>query len=172
MTAILQNRLRDLVRLLDDLHRLHGELLTVVEDKVRAMKRADRAALNHLIDRESILIEAVRERDGCRRQLMDAIGRELGLTASTARKMTASQLASQVDARHGEKILSAARNLRGIAARLSRANQVAGMLSREMVAHFQQVYESIRRCAHEPIGYGHDGGLVAGLEHKLVDAVG
>ncbi|GMU36112.1 MAG: flagellar export chaperone FlgN [Phycisphaerae bacterium] len=172
MTTTLSQRLRDLVRLLDDMHALHGELLSAVQDKIGAMRRADREGVATVIEREQALIERVQERESCRRMLMDAIGRELGMSPAAARKMNAAALAERLDRPSGARLLTAARSLREAASELAKVNRVAGRMSREIVAHLQRVFESIREVGAEPIGYAPTGTRTSSLEQRLVDAVG
>lgn len=172
MNQNLRGRLRDLLRLLEDLHALHGELLETVNSKVAALRGADREALAAIVEREGGLIERVQERESCRRLLMDQIGRELGMSGPQARKLTASQLAVRLDQAGAAKLMLAAQSLRGVAVQLSKANRMAGAISREMVKHFERIFESVRQTGCSALGYAHNGNLVSALEHKLVDAVG
>jgi len=172
MSKSLTNRLRDLVKLLGDLHGLHQELLQAVRGKTDAMRRGEIVRIQQCADIERSLVVRIQEREGLRSQLMELIGNDLGLSARSARVISASQLAKRVDEPYRERITEAAGDLKSTMAQLARENRVAGLIARDVLGHLRGIFESIGASVRRPVGYGADGALVAGADRQIIEAVG
>lgn len=165
-------RLKDLIKLLHVLRGLQEELLTVVQGRIDAMKRADIAGLSTLGGRELAIVKRIQEREGLRRQLMDAIGDELGLPSGTARTMTISQLAARVSPDAHDALRKAADDLRDVAMRTAQSNRIAGVVAREILLHMKWVFAAVRPKDAPPVGYAGDGALVGRSDSRIFETVG
>jgi hypothetical protein len=136
------------------------------------MKRADVSAMGALSQQERSLAGRLQERAGLRRQLMDAIGEEMGLSPRTARDMAVSQLASRLPEPPRDRLLRVARRLRDVMAQVAQANRVAGAVSREMLNHLTWVFSSVRPKCEKPDGYSGAGAAVGPREVRIFETVG
>ncbi len=170
--GVVPKRLRDLVKLLGSLQRLQGQLLILIQSKIDAMKRADIPAMRDLNDQEQTVVKQLQERDGFRRQLMDAIGEELGLPPRSARALSVSQLASRLPEPARTNLLDAAGRLRGAVSQVAQANRVAGAVSREILNHLKWVFASVRPAEGKPVGYSGQGVPVGPCDTRILETVG
>ena len=165
-------QVRDLVRLLTVLRRLQEQLLTLVQSKIDAMRRADVPAMREVHAREQALVKQMQEREGFRRQLMDEIGRAMELPAGSARDLTVSQLAARLPQPDKTVLVETAEGLRGAILRVAQVNRIAGAVSRELVNHLQWVFASVSPKGDTPAAYSDDGRLVTPAETRVFEAVG
>ncbi len=165
-------RLRDLVRLYDGLRFLHEELFNVIETKIASMRLADVAAIQSAAEAEQAVVARMREREGLRLQMMEAIGRDLGLTAKESRSMTVSQLSARLAKPEGKLLAAAASKLQIALARTKQANRLASSIARDVVEHMKSVFASVRPREAAFVGYTGRGRNVAGAESSLFEAVG
>lgn len=172
MNRRMNGRLRDLVRLLDDLERMTGELHDRVQAKVDACRSGDTAAIAALVECEQALIHRLRERDGLRRQLMEQIAAEWNMPPRAARMLSLAALAARVSEPVRAQLEGAAGRMRASAMKLVRANRVAGIITREVLAHLNLVFEQVASSVRQPVGYAANGAVVSGVRDKLIDAVG
>ena len=170
--AVEPQRLNNLVRLMGILERLHERLLTLVQSKLDAMKRADMPAMNNLMDQEQATVRQLRERDGLRRQLVDSMGAEMGLPSQGARALSVSQLAARLSEPGRASLLDAAGSLRQVMSRVAQANRVAGAVSREILNHLGWIFGSVRPAEGRPVGYSGSGAVVAASQTRIFEIVG
>jgi len=169
MNATEPRRLCDLVKLLDAMRVLHGELVALANVRLDAMRRADGLLMAQLDEREAAAVRRLQERDGLRKQLMDAIGDELGLRAG--RTMTVSELAGRLPAEARAALHAAADALRGVVADLAQLNRVVGLAAREVVHHMSWVFAAVRPKAGAVQGYASDASPV-GDTGRIFEVVG
>ena len=117
-----QQHLRELVRSFDALRGLHEQLFKVLEAKIEAMRTANVPALQTANQDEHAILLLLREKENQRASLMQALARECGMSAKTARTATVSQIAPLVPAVERELLLNAASRLQVIVARTAQAN--------------------------------------------------
>lgn len=165
-------RIRDLITLLTRLSDLYDELFALVDEKIAAMRRADLDAMRACGDKEQLLARTLHERQGLRIQLMEALGKELGLPPAVARAITVSQLATHIPAPQRKVLTDAADRLRATIAKVAQANRVAGVISRELVNHLRWVFAAVRPQDDRPVDYGDAGVLVSRPATYLFEAVG
>ena len=171
VTAITNEHLRDLTRLLGHLRDLQDRLAGLVQAKVDAMKLADMAVMRELGAKEQAIVAEINEREGLRRRLMDVIGKELGMPEGAARVMTVSQLAARLPAAQATSLTTAAEALRGAVARLAQVNRVSGSATRLILNHLKWVFASVRPKDGKPVAYAGDGAPVGPLGAQLFEAV-
>ncbi len=162
----------DLIRLLDVQRQQQEQLLECIESKIDAMRRADVSAMQQLHQKEKTLVTRIREREGLRQAMMDAIGSGLGLPAGAARALHVSQLAGRLPEPDRGQLIDAAHRLRDVVFRLQRTNRVAGVISRELINHLDWVFASVAPKREKPAGYSGDGTVVRTSDVRVFEAVG
>ena len=166
------NRLRDLLRLLDTLATMNAQLFTLIGSKIDAMKRADLHAMRECGERERDMVQQMQEREGLRRQLMDAIGEVLGLSSRSARALSVTQLASRLVDPQRAALTEAADRVRKAVFKVTQANRVAGVVSREILHHLKWIFASVRPRDEKPAGYAGDGVMVSNCGTPMFETVG
>jgi len=165
-------RLNDLIRLFAVLKDLHGQLASLVQLKIDAMKRSDLPLMAKLNEREQAIVRRLEEREGLRRQLMDSIGADLGLKPAAARAMTVSELAAILPESTRHDLIASATALRAVVARLARVNRVASEIARGITGHLKWVFASVRPKDEGRSGYGVGGVLTRTADLRIFEAVG
>ncbi len=165
-------RIKDLVRLFGSLERLQDRLLTLIQSKIDAMRRADIAAMRELGDQEREVVMRLHERDGLRCQLMEEIGRQLRLPPRAARALPVSQLAARLPKSEQGPLLGAAGSLAAAATKVAQVNRVAGAVSRDLLHHLNWVFASVRPRDAAPIGYAGNGALVSPGNQRIFETIG
>lgn len=165
-------RLNDLVRLFGVLEDLQHKLATLIQSKIDAIQKADMHAMRELFDKERDIIQRIHEREGLRCQLMDEIGKELGLPSQTARAVPASQLATRLPVSQRGILLDAAAKLRSAIGQVARINRVAGRISSDILRHLQWVFASVVPRDGNPAGYSGNGVPVTARSQRIFEAVG
>lgn len=171
-TTMNTNGLRELVRVLGIHKELHVELTGVVQEKMKAMRRADVPGLRRLGEQEHALIVKIEEREGLRRQLMDRLGEGAGLPKPSGRNMTISQLSARLPKSERGALLAAASELRAVAARLIKVNRLAGQAAEKLVGHLHWVFAAACSKRSDSAGYAGDGAVVPETASRLFEAVG
>ena len=165
-------RFRDLLVLLSELRKLHENLLAICQSKLGAIKKADVKAMGELSGEEQEIARRIHEREGLRRQLMDAIGDSLGLPPRTARALPVSQLAGRVPRAQAAALKEAAAKLGEAVLRVARVNRVIGAVSRGVLGHLGRVLESVGAASENSPGYSVDGKAVTVSQTQIFEAVG
>ena len=163
---------KDLVKLLHQLERLHDQLAVAVRSKLDAMRAADLTSLHAGGRKEQELVKRIHEREGLRRQIMDAIGDHLGMAPRTARLMTVSQLVERIPPEQGRPVGQAADALRNAVAAVARTNAIAGVVAKELVNHLRRVWAAVRPAGGDPVGYTDAGIPALGSSHRIFEALG
>lgn len=170
MTAHEPKRWRDLIRLLDAMRDLYADLHSLRQARLSAMRRADVAELARLDEQEAAAANRLQERDGLRKQLMDAIGTELGV--ASGRTMTVSQLTDRLSADAGHAVRRAADGLRETVHQVAQINRVIGLTAREVISHMNWVFAAVRPQPDRPQGYAPGGAVVTGDSSRIFEIVG
>jgi len=170
MTTGEPKRFRDLLNLLEGMRAMHADMVALAADKLEAMRRADLAAMSHCAEREQTLSRRMTEREGLRKQLMDAVATELGI-AGKGRALTVSQLAALLAEPAREEWLAVAGKLRETVLRLSRVNLLVGVAAREIVNHMKWVFAAVRPRPSARQGYAQRGSPVSGETELILEIV-
>ncbi len=165
-------RVRDLVRVLEELTGLHEQLAETMEQKIAAMKRADLIVLTQMTDQEKELAGRITERDGLRRQILDVLGTQMGLPSKAARALTAGELGAAASQPEREALGQARDGLRPVLDRVARLNRLAFAVSRAILSHLEWVFSAVKPRVSSPVGYAGDGGAVGLSGTQVLDAVG
>ncbi len=165
-------RLGDLVTLLDQLREMYEEMLALIDQKIDAMRKADLDAMRVCQEAEQDLTRRVNEREGLRRQLMDAIGAELRLPPGAGRALSISQLTDKLGKSERAPTISAADRLKNTIAKVAQANRVAGVISGEIVHHLRWVFAAVQPREEKPAAYSGAGVVVPRPGARLFETVG
>jgi hypothetical protein len=165
-------RCTELIRLLAGLRDLQQRLAATVEAKLAAMKCADLAKMSELSVQEQNLVRQIQEREGLRRQLLDAIGEQWGLPPRSARVMTVSQLAQRLDHPVRFELMAEAEALRSAVLRVARLNRIVGVASREVLDHMNWILSAVRPVLDGRFAYGRGGVPVAPADSGILEVVG
>ena len=166
------NLVRDLIVLLNHHTELHQRLTEVIRTKIHAMRNADLSTLQGVREEEKELVLRIHEREGFRRQLIDALGGEFGLDKPTARRITLTELISRVDTTQRVDLQTAADRLRAAVAMLARNNRVAGAIAAGLVHHIKWVWAAVRPTGSIGRGYTHDGGRETDRDSRFFETLG
>lgn len=169
---LLRRRIADLIRLLEQQRDGYEQLFAVLDARIAAMRCADWAAIGVNQQAHVTLAHKLAEREGLRRQLMDAIGVELQLGPRAGRKLTVSQLAVRLPSELSTDLTRAADGLRSILAKVAQANRVAGYVARGILDHLRWVFEAVTPQAESSGAYGFNGTPAAGHGAVLFEMTG
>ncbi len=150
-------RLRDLAALLDVLRGLYEQLSEAIDAKMAALRIADLAGMNAWQEKEQAIAKRVEERLGFRRQLMERLGPEIGVSPREARGMTMSNLLTRVPQSERGRLVDAVHALRGVVFKAAQRNRRLGAASRELLHHVQWVLSSVRPRDDAPNAYSQQG---------------
>jgi len=169
---MIESRSRDLVALMCDLKKLHEELLSVIQQKLGAMRRADTDALNSCLAREQFLSDRIRQQEGLRQQLVQLIGQEIGISAEAAQHLSLRELAEELGEPRRAQLLGLAGSVREVLAAIDRSNKVATLVTEEMLKHFRRVYAAMARAGDSAGTYSPGGELTTDRPARVFEAVG
>ncbi len=167
-----ERRFRDLLEIFEQLRNLNDQLFTLIDAKIAAMKSADTSALTAFAEKERVLTERLREREGLRAQFMDAVGIELGLPQRAGRTLTMSQLAARLDGPQSAKLIVVADRLRSAVGQVLQANRVAGAVSREILNHLKWIFAAVRPREEKPELYSGAGVPLGRSGAAMLEVVG
>lgn len=162
----------DLMTLLDGLCELQVRLIELVRTKMQAIRAADVVKLREICIAERALAKELQARDGLRRELINAIGAEMGLSQGKARTLTVSRIAARLPDSAGDQLMSVTNRLRGFVAQAAQANRAAGSVSHDLLNHLRWVFASVAPKSDESVGYSGTGTLSGPSANRLFDAVG
>lgn len=165
-------RLKDLVTVLDGLEALHRRLLNLVREKTESMRRNNIDVLQRITSKEQETVLAIEERDGFRRQLVATIGVELGLSSPAGRSLRASRIAPHMPVALRQQFQESVRRLGEIVTALRNANAVATAIAAGVLNHLGHALATIKPSLEQPVGYSHEGVVVARWDTRIVDAIG
>lgn len=142
---------RDLIRLLNSLLTLHGDLAAVMREKIEAMKQADSDRIAALTAQETQLVNRAVEREGFRRQLMRRVLEVLGLDVVGHETVRLSQLAPHLHEPTRSLLLAAAEGLRGRLAEVESLRVTTVLITEHMLHHMREIL-SVMRSGGEATG--------------------
>lgn len=166
------DRVSELVKLLDGLCELQGQLIKLAGAKMEAMRRADVARLQELGVEECAITRRLQARDALRRDLMRGIEADMGLPGVDAGTVTVSRIVEHLPEPVRTQITDVATCLRHAVTQAAQANRVAGSVAREMVNHLHWVFSSVRPKSDQPIGYSHSGTKTGPSQTQIFETTG
>ncbi len=171
-TTLFQDRVRDLDRLLDELVRLHENLLDVLQRKLASMRKNDIDAIHDCVACEGALTERIAEREGLRARLTVLIGQDLGVDEEQARRWTISGLADRLHGGIELKLRVTGERLCGVVKELAKVNKVIAGFAGRMLEHHRHIFGQITTGLTESPVYLADGGASREVAARVFDATG
>ncbi len=160
----------NLVRLLNHLAELQGELTALMQQKIEVVKKADVDALEELNAKELALINHIAERDGLRRQMMKRIHEGLGVDEN--RTMRLSELAGYFREPMRSRLLVASSGLKAKLKTLERARLKSTLVTESMLSHLHDVLHVMTRGHSDPETYAPNGRRADDSSANVFEAVG
>ena len=134
-----ENLARELVRLLNDMAALHGELIVLMRGKLEAIRRADSDAIQSVTVRETALASRLAEREGLRRDLVRNVLRELGMNSRKPQTIRMTELAECFAEPRRSQMLVATTGLRVRLEEIERLSVTTRMITTEMLRHMEEI---------------------------------
>lgn len=163
----------ELTRLLSLLNRWQGQLaglLTIADEKLAAMRRADADALTSCAQREEMLLRGIAAGEPERHELLARLAQ--GLPGARRRVDRLSELAELLPEPYASQILAKNTGLRQVALKLREKNRLAAGVARQLQLHIRGVFADVAKASQESIGYGPQGQHEQQVRLSFVDAVG
>lgn len=172
MKPEVEQTVRDLVRLLDEMRELYGQLRTTIRKKLQAMREASIELLQSCTAREGFLAGRIAEREGLRRQLVERLAGRLGLAPAAARSMPVSQVAQHLSEPLRGRLLAVAAGLREQAEAVQTANRTAALATGSMLKHLRAVTDAMTEGGTESTVYSAAGRPEVHQAVRVFEAVG
>jgi hypothetical protein len=166
------NLARELVRLLNEMSRLHDELTALMRDKLEAMRRADSNMIESITARESVLAGRLAEREGLRRDLVRNILRGLGTASRKPQTVRMTELAECFAEPTRSQILVATTGLRVRLEEIERISTTTRMITTEMLRHMGAIIEVMTSGGPATGVYSRAGGRETSGRANVFEAVG
>jgi phage gp29-like protein len=163
----------ELATLIERLIELQVSLQAVVREKLGAMRRADTEAMLSASHREENTASSAVALDGKRLELVSKLSRAVGLSGDEAAEgVTLRMLAGRLEPALQERFLKLADRLRQEMVKLSEANQVVELVSREMLTHFKSMFSAMLQEDDAAPTYSSRGEMGPAAGARVLDAVG
>jgi len=169
---VVESRTGELMVLVGELRALHEELLAVIRQKLTAIRHADIEGLGSCQAREQFLSDRIRQREGLRQQLVQLIGKELGMTAEQTVRLPLSSLAERLTEPRRSQLLALAASTRQVVLAVDHNNKVSALVMGEMLKHFRQVCLAMARTGMSTGTYSSGGRMAPDLPARVFEAVG
>lgn len=166
------NRANDLVRLLNEVAKLHDELAAAMRSKLEAIRRADSDAIQSITSRELLLARRIAEKEGLRRDLVRNVLRELGLDPRCHQSMRMTELAEQFAEPGRSRILGAAAGLRARIEEIDRLRLTTRLISEAMLRHMDEIMTVMTSGVGTTGNYSRAGGRETSGRPSVFEAVG
>ena len=163
---------RDLIRLLNGLTSLHGELAMHMRNKLEAIKQADSDRIQSITAREMVLANRISEREGLRRQITRNIVANLPLESSADKTPRLSELAEHFAEPVRSKLLATAGALRAQLEEINRMRVKNELITQEMLKHLGEVLSVMRSGGKGTDVYSRAGNRERTSPANVFEAVG
>lgn len=170
--ASVDNLARDLVRLLNEMVGIHGELAMHMRSKLDAIKRADPDRIQSITAREAVLVRKAAERENLRRLITQRILGELGLDGGKTGKTRLTEFAECLDEPRRSQVLVAAAGLRDRLQEIERTRAITTLISQEMLKHMREVLAVMTGGSERAELYSRSGRRQQGAAAAVFEAVG
>ncbi|MFQ5502220.1 MAG: flagellar export chaperone FlgN [Phycisphaerae bacterium] len=163
----------DLALILDELIEQQATLHDGVRAKLEAMRRADTEEMIALSHHEGGIVSQINALDRRRRQVITEFASALSLPIHDgADHLSLPVLAERLEERHRTRLTRLGAALREKMLQVAEANRVVELVSREMLAHFDNLFSAFTQDENEPRIYSRGGAMEDGAGAKVLDAVG
>jgi len=172
MARLPREMVTELSALLDQMVGLQEAMVTTIDHKLAAMRRADVEAMQVISRDEGELAGKVVVLDRRRLDLTAELCAALNLPGrERARAMTLTHLASRVEVSLRPGLLQRAQTLREVMLKVARANEIVEKVCRELQAHFKSMFAAMVQDESQPT-YGRGGVGRTASGANVLDAVG
>jgi len=130
---------RDLVRVLNDLIQIHGEMAELMKSELEAIKHADCDRLQSVTAREMALADRAFQRESLRKQITRKIVEGLGLEWEENQNIRLADLAEYFPEPRRSQLLVAATGLRNKLSELERLRVTNTLVTQEMLKHLNEL---------------------------------
>jgi len=162
--------------LVDLLRRLVGyesDLLALMNEKLDAMRRADSDGMLALSMREGELTARIAKTDSERHALVGSLCRALDIHCGrNPGAVPLREIAARLDPGRRHVALECAERLRRLMLEVAEANRVVELVSREMLAHFKNVFSAIVQDDGDAETYSPHGQVKPAGGARMIDAMG
>ncbi len=166
------DRAKDLVRLLNEMTRLHEELAAAMRSKLEAIRQADSDAIQSITSRELLLANRVTEKEGLRRDLVRNILKDLGLNPEQYKSTRMTELAERFAEPGRSRILGAATGLRARIEEIDRLRLTTRLITEEMLRHMDEIITVMTSGVGTTGNYSRAGGRETSGRASVFEAVG
>jgi len=163
---------RELVRLLNDLVAMHGELVMLANQKLEAMKRADTNQIASITAREMVLVKRLTEREGLRRQITRKILINLDITDRVKEPVRLAELAEYLQEPRRSELLSVAAGLKKKVQEMEDMRVTTTLVTQEMLKHLRAILSAMTNGDPGMETYGRTGQRQKGGAAHVFEAVG
>ncbi len=159
-----------LIQALQDDIKGHGEMGSILENKLDAMRHFDLSRLEALTGREHRLAEAMsgnaqRRNMAVRRASMEVFPRRRGRSA------TARELASQLQGSQRDRLLAVSGMLLELTEKVQRLNRINKNATHKVMGHFDYIFRIIAQSGRDIGLYEREGKKAMPEQNRLVDAI-
>lgn len=163
----------ELIGILEHLSGLQDRLLSAIDAKLEAMRRADVAAMTASSRREAELAAEAATLDQRRCLIAVDLSRALGLPIPPrAENVSLRILCGRLGGEAGARLTHAGNVLREKMLKVAESNRVVELVCREMLAHFKAVFSAFTRDDEAPRNYSPKGSIESRGQIAVLDAVG
>jgi hypothetical protein len=145
-------------------------LVSVADDKLGAMRRADVEALHACATRETDLLEAHLARERERDAVLARLAQQMPALRAPRRAWTA--VVEALPEPGASRIRARMQGLRAVAGELQKKNALAADVARKLQSHIREVFTAVAHADRECIGYGRHGRQEQTTARQWVDALG
>lgn len=160
----------ELLHYLGTLHASLKNLVTLANEKLAALRRADAAALVDCATREGVLVRDVLLGEQQRDALLARVAQRL--PAEAGEVTTVSALAACLPEPVSSSLRARGAALRAVATELQRKNRVVAAVAQNLQAHIRGIFAELAKATQETLVYGAKGQPEASSTRCCVDAVG
>jgi len=146
-----------LERAIIELDARHDELLALLEQKRRAIARADADAILECCRQESRTIEGIRAIEARRQSIVREVALAIG--ANDPGALAVEQIAAHASPEQAERLLAASRPVKGKIERLRQRSAVLKQAAEALSRHMSGVMQSVHAAMAQTRVYGRQGRL-------------
>ncbi len=164
--------IRKVLMHMERIEQLQADLKALLAEKLDAMRRADLHAIQAFVEREKDLIIGINEQEVLRKQAMEQIGAQLGMSKGLGRTITARMLAEHADEPVRSRLLDRVSRLKQMVTEVSKLNRLIQRVSEQTIKHLKTAFATISE-AGEDIGlYSAGGTTVQRRPREFFEAIG
>lgn len=159
--------------LLDQLVRLHEQMIASLDRQLAAARAADSDTMHQCQEQTEQLVRQVAQAEAQRRTISKSLAAQAGIEAAAiGRGVTASRLAMVLPEPARGRLIQQAGVLRQRVQEVDRLNRVLADVSRRILVHLRSAYEAVTRAAGTTGVYAANGQLRQAQRSTVFEVVG